>query len=195
MIQRPVRWGRNRLAVTELKGLDAAHNFVHVATYASWVVDSQHQFVLRVDDKDGSNGQGESLFVGRPRVNHTVGSGDAAVDVRNDGKLDFNRGVALSDDIMKPRIVRLDGVDRESRNQTFHRDDLVVLGSEAANFRRADRRKVGWMRKENCPLAFFPLVKGIHPTLRRVGRKVRYNVSKVNDCDNSFQQIQNGEMR
>ena len=54
MIVGPVGWCRDGLLVAELQGLDTAYDLRHVASHACWVVETQHEFVIGVDDKDAS---------------------------------------------------------------------------------------------------------------------------------------------
>jgi hypothetical protein len=94
MIVGPVGGSRNGLFIGQLQGVDASHNFVHIATHAGGVIERQHEFVFWVDDKYGANGEGETLLVGISGIEHAKGGADGAVGVANDGEFDL-LGVGL----------------------------------------------------------------------------------------------------
>jgi hypothetical protein len=137
----PVGGGGNGLLVRQLQGLDAADNLVHVTSDTSGVVEGEHKLVFRVDNKDGTNSQGQSLFRGGARVDHTVGLANGAIGVSNDGELYFDFVLAVSNDIAEPVFVRLDGIHGEGSDKAVHSMEFVLLHSQATNLGRADGSK------------------------------------------------------
>ena len=63
MIFGPVSWCRDGLLVAKLQSLYATDDLRHVATHACWVVETQHELVVGVDDKDASVLQQANLSV------------------------------------------------------------------------------------------------------------------------------------
>jgi hypothetical protein len=143
----PVGRGGNGLLIRQLQGLDTADNFVHIASDTSGVVEREHKLVFWVDDKDGTNGQGQLLFFRSARVDHTIGRANGTISVSNDRKLDFDLVLAMGNDIAEPVVVRLDGIHGEGSDETVHGQEFVLLHSQTTNLGGADRRKVSWVGK------------------------------------------------
>lgn len=88
----------------------------------------------------------------------------------------------MSDHIFKPLVVRLDWIDRQGCDQTVECFEFVILKSKATNLSGANWSKVGRMRKQNCPLAFLPFVKGLKRAMSGISAKVRDDISEANCC-------------
>ena len=101
----PVGGRGNGFLVAELQGFDAAHNFVHVATHAGRIVQTQHEFVFRIDDKDRANREGQLLLTRGGRINHAVGRADGTVGITNNGKFHLDFVFAVSHHVLQPVIV------------------------------------------------------------------------------------------
>jgi hypothetical protein len=84
----------------------------------------------------------------------------------------FNFVFTVGDDILEPFLVRFDRIHGQGRHETVHTLQIVVLEREASNFGGANGGKVSRMRKQNGPLALFPLVKGRHFSVRRIRPKI-----------------------
>lgn len=143
MVHGPIGRCRNALLVRQLQGLDTTDNLVHVASHTGGVIQTQHEFIFGVDDKDGPNGEGQILLIGRARVQHAKGRTDTAIGVSDNGELDFNVVFAVSDHVREPVGVGFDGIDRESGDEAVHGLEFVVFEGEASNFSRTDGGEVG----------------------------------------------------
>lgn len=102
MIVRPIGRSGNTLFITELKGLDASHDFIHVTTDACGIVETEHEFVFGVDDEYGADGEGQGLLVGCAWIDHAVGCGDGAVGIADDGEFDLDFVFAVSYYVVEP---------------------------------------------------------------------------------------------
>lgn len=138
MVLGPVGGSRNRLFVTELKCLDASNNLVGVSAYAGWVVEGEHELVFGVDDKDGSNGEWKILVITGSGINHAISSTDGSVRISNNGELDLDFIFAMSNDVLEPFVVGLDGIDGKGGDEAVHGGKLVILESKSTNLGGTD---------------------------------------------------------
>jgi hypothetical protein len=175
----PVGGGGNGLLIRQLQGLDAADNLIHIASDASGVVEREHKLVFRVDDKDGTNGQGQSLIFRSACVDHTIGHANRAIGVSDDRELDFDLVLAMGNDIAEPVVVRLDGIHGEGGDKAVHGREFVLLHRQTTNLGGADWRKVSWVGKQNGPLSLLPRMERIPFTLGGVACKVGDNVAQT----------------
>jgi len=143
----PVGRRGDRLFIRELQSRDAAHNLIHVAPDARWVVEREHQLVLGVDDEDGADGKGQVLVARGAWVDHAVRGRDRAVGVADDRKLDLDVVLAVCHHVVQPLLVRLDRVNRERRDFAIHRRQIIVLDREAADLGGAYGREIGGVRE------------------------------------------------
>lgn len=105
VIVRPIGRSGNTLFVAELKGLDASYDFVHVASHACGVVETEHEFVLWVDDEHGTDGERQGLLVGCAGIDHAVSHGDGAVGIADDWEFDLNFVFAVGHYVIEPFLV------------------------------------------------------------------------------------------
>ena len=80
----PVDRRRHFVLVTNLQRINDSDDLVEITPGLSWVGNSQTDDFLRVDDKDGSNGEWDTLriYVGRvDGVQHIVKCGDFTIRV------------------------------------------------------------------------------------------------------------------
>lgn len=59
----PVDGCRNTMLITELQGVDASQNLGELTTGRGGVLESQANLLAGIDDEDGSDGEGNTLFV------------------------------------------------------------------------------------------------------------------------------------
>ncbi len=138
MVLGPVGGSRDRLFVTELKCLDASNNLVCVSANAGRVVEGEHELVFGVDDKDGSNSEWEVLVITGSGINHAISGTDGSVRISNNGELDLDFVLAVSNDILEPFVVGLDGIDGKGGDEAVHGGELVILEGKTANLGGAD---------------------------------------------------------
>ena len=103
---------RDTLLIAELESLNTPDNLIHVPSNACGIVETEHEFVLGVDDKHCTDSQRELLLIATAWVDHSVRHGDGAILITNDRELDVNLILAVSNNVFKPLIVRFDGIDR-----------------------------------------------------------------------------------
>ena len=103
---------RDTLLIAELEGFNATNNLIHVPSNASWIVETEHEFVLGIDDKYCTDSQRQFLLIAATWVDHPVRHGDGTILITNDGELDLNLILAMSNNVFKPLIMRFDGIDR-----------------------------------------------------------------------------------
>ncbi len=89
----------------KLKGLDAAAYLIGIATDRSGIVEGELELLLRIDNKDGADGEGETLVVQIGRVKHVVFYRDRAVGIADDGEVDCDFVFAVRDHIPEPCVV------------------------------------------------------------------------------------------
>mmetsp|Transcript_3703 Transcript_3703/g.8167 ORF Transcript_3703/g.8167 Transcript_3703/m.8167 type:complete len:248 (+) Transcript_3703:232-975(+) len=179
MIVRPIRRRGNALFVTQLQGLDAADDFVHVPSHAGGIVEAEHEFVFGIDDEYRANGEGEVLVVGCARINHSVGGGDGTVLVADDGEFDVDFVFAVGYHVVEPILMRLDRIHAQCRHKTIHRLQMIVLERQSSNLSGTHWRKVGRMTEENGPFALLPLVKGVKVAMRCFHAEIWHDVAQA----------------
>lgn len=103
----PVDWSSDTVLVAELQGIDDSEDLSEVASSGGWVLDLQTDHPLWVDDKDGSDGERDTLGIDVGRVQsieHVVLSGDLSVLVSDDGELEDRLADLV--DVLDPLVVR-----------------------------------------------------------------------------------------
>lgn len=102
----PVDWSSDTVLVAELQGIDDSEDLSEVASSGGWVLDLQTDHPLWVDDKDGSDGEGNTLGIdvgGVQSIEHVVLSGDLSVLVSDDGELEDRLADLV--DVLDPFVV------------------------------------------------------------------------------------------
>lgn len=138
VIVRPIGGRRDRLFVRQLQCLDASDDLIHVPAHAGGVIQAQHEFVLRIDNKDGADRQRKGLIARRAGINHPVCGADGPVAIADNGEFDLDFILAVSNDVTEPLLVGLDRVYGQRRNEAIHVTQFVVLHGQTANFGRTN---------------------------------------------------------
>lgn len=103
------------MLVTGLKRIDHTEDLCSISTRRGRIGHDQSNGLLGVDDEDGADGEGDTLFVdvgGILLVEHIIEQCDLSLLVAYDWKLEL--GATDLIDILDPTAMTLDGVGREA---------------------------------------------------------------------------------
>lgn len=90
----PVNRRHHALLVASLQGVNHTENLGRVATSRRRVHHSETDFLVRVDDEDGSDREGDALLsyvVQVPLIDHVIKEGNLSLSVGNNGELEVRR--------------------------------------------------------------------------------------------------------
>lgn len=111
----PVDWRRDLVLVPRLQRVDDAQHFRGIAARRGRVGEDGPDGLLRVDDEDAADGEGNTLLVdvgGILVVQHVVQVCHLSILVADDGEAQVAAGYLVN--IFDPAAVAVDGVGRET---------------------------------------------------------------------------------
>lgn len=148
----PVDWGRNPVLVADLQGINDPQDLIEMTTSACRVRDLEADHLLRVDDKNVTNGERDSLRIdvcGVQGVKHVVLGRDFAIFVADNGEVD--RGFANLVDVFDPSIVRGNVVGGKTNDFYASLLEFGCFARHFAKFGGANGGEVIRVREKDAP--------------------------------------------
>ena len=152
----PVNGGGNLVVDGHLERVENTVDLVEVAAGGGGVGDNGLNFLVGADEEDRADGQRKTGLLEVGLVQHSPSSGDLAVGVRDDGVVEVGLGHVV--DILDPRLVVANRVDRETGNNAVSSGELGLHLGETAELGGTDGGEVLGVRAEESPLALNVLV-------------------------------------
>jgi len=146
--------------VAGLQAVDDTEDFSCVSAGGGWVGEDETDDLLWVDDKDGTDGEGDSLGVDVGSIlviNHVIKKGNLTLLVTNDWELEFGLGQLV--DVLDPAIVRVDGVGGKTNQLDTTLGELWFELGEGSELGGANGGVIFWVGEENNPLVADELVE------------------------------------
>ena len=156
----PVDRSSDPFSVTSLQAVDRAENLGGVAAHGGGVEHGQSNFLIRINDEHGADGEGDALLIDIGQVlcvDHIIQPRHFPIGISDDGKLQVGAGDVV--DIFDPLLVRRQIIGAESNHFDIPTDKFIFEFGKRSEFGGADGSEVGWVGEEDAPAVVEEFVK------------------------------------